>query len=101
MSANTLKCKKVSHIAVEYRDLDKFIEEEYGLKDFSCFISEEMNEYAKYTFIVSEGVLLPYDESRLDRFKSGQPEKYILQIVLQDLCNQNKIEPGTYLVSAS
>lgn len=101
MSANTLKCKKISYIAVDYRNLDKFIEDEYSLKDFSCFISEEMNEYAKYTFIVSGGMLQPYDEEKLDRFKSGQPEKYILQIVLQDLCNQNKIEPGTYLVSAS
>lgn len=92
-----LKCKKKLVIEVDYRDLERFIAEEYGLDEF-CAIEESPND-STHQYNVSKEEIDEYNQKRIDKIiKHKSSAHWELGVILIDLCNKDKLEEGDYIM---
>ncbi len=92
---------KVSVNAVSYREIEKLINEHYGRGGkhaFNVVADQEWGNYEEHEVSVGKEELDEYDAEQLTKFKAGNNPKYVLETLLQDLCNEGKLEPGDYLI---
>ena len=95
-----LKHKKKNYIVVESSDIDKFIQKVYG-QEFFCASSEEMRGFNCKSFTVCKQTLDDYEFQKLEKFKQKKDNSIWLQTLLNDLCNNNLIVEGEYLICIS
>lgn len=97
----TLKSRTETIIRVQYYDLDSFIQEVTGQKDYECVAGEEWGNDSEHRFNI-DGKLSEFDKPEWDKFKAGNGKhNYMMQTILDGLCADGHIPAGTYLVSVS
>ena len=88
--------KKETIITVDGSDLDDFIAKSYNLSGFEGTLESPNDSTHRFTV---DGKVSEYDQKAIDDIKSREScEYYMLGLVLNDLCKQGLVEPGTYLV---
>jgi len=98
MPTPKLKCTTETIIRVEYSDLDKFIQEITGQKDYECVPSEEWGNDSSHRFTV-DGDLSKFDLKDWNKFKAGgEDHSYKLRLILDGMCADKHIPAGIYLV---
>lgn len=96
-----IKESKIVNI-VRYQDLEDFITEAYDLKspyEFACI--EELSNDSIKKYIVYKQELDSYDLNAIEKLKSGEPQAYITDVLLTDLCNRGWLDSGEYLIEVS
>jgi hypothetical protein len=94
----TLKCKTVTHLEVEYSDLDEFIGRTYA-RPFDSVGNEEWNNDSTHHFTVTKSKLSKVEKSDILEFqKTGEIPAGSLLTLLTDMCNHDLIPEGNYLV---
>lgn len=94
-----LKHTKETVISVEYRDLEHYIAQCYGLSKFE--ILESPND-THHKFSIVKERLSDYDYREVgDMVTSKSGEHWRLWSLLTDLCFNDKLEEGTYIVNVS
>lgn len=87
---------------VDYQDLERYIEECYGFTAgrVELPVIEEWGNYADHTFFVEKGEIeKSWEMEKLEKFKRNPSStNFILRTILKDLCNQDKLPQGDYLV---
>jgi len=98
-----LKHTKKEVICVDHTDLEELVNMVYtGLYppyNFRWEFGEERGRVRK--FEVGMGVLNKREQEQLDEFRRGVKVANILVVLLNDLCNQGIIIPGTYLIGVN
>jgi hypothetical protein len=97
MSAK-LKSTTKSFIVVDYNNLDSFIQEVTGVKDYE-FMAAEEGPKDGYAHVIVTGDVDTFEEERFKQFKAGQIQTYITGVIMNKLCKEGLIPAGTYLVS--
>ena len=105
-------------IFVDYHDLDKLIKRVYGIfetsiaysvgggilgfRDFTVVGMEEWTNDSVHEYTVEKKPLDKWDKRDLAEFMDNPfVASYALNVLLQDLCNNGYIGPGTYIISVS
>lgn len=97
--ASKLKFKEEKIFRVEYNELDRFIQEAYGNKEFSVVSDQEGRNDSSLSFgDISDRELDEYDLEVLDSFKKGKNPGFCTHVILNDLCVRGLIPPGDYIV---
>ncbi len=97
-----LKTIKKTILEVNYSHLETYIEEVYGIKEFSFVADQEMSNDSEKSFLVDKvEPLNEWDQKNLDEFvnSKGKIGTFMTDTLLQDLLNHSLIEPGEYLIS--
>lgn len=85
---------------VDYGDLEWEIKTAYGLNKFE--ITESPND-TDYTFDIT--MAKPLDEYQLKELAEVKTQEWVehwrMHIVLQDLVNIGRLDPGTYVIQVS
>jgi len=95
--------EKKEIISTDYNELETLIKKEYGHL-YEIMPSEEVgsSQYAAtYTQYVSKGKIDDYSAEEFDIFKSTGKGMFILSTILQDMCNQDLLEPGEYIIDVN
>lgn len=82
-------------------NLDTLIQTYYKNKDYSFIEDQEMSNDSDKEFSIKKEKLNKYDEKELQIFENGECSCFITSLLLRDLCNNNIIPEGNYLVSVS
>lgn len=88
--------KKVTYFEMRYDEVDELISEAYGI-DFEFVPCEEAGNDSQHTFSVEPKPLGEYNRSKLER----KNYDFMTRSLLCDLCHQDKIDAGNYLVKVS
>ena len=98
--AMDLEHKIETYMRIEYQQLQRFIAEKYRLKEFCCTLESGNDSLYEYTVKKKE-----QDEWEKDDVKTCIASKacspWMLGYILTDLCNQDLIVEGDYLLSVS
>lgn len=93
-----LRCETETVINVEYHDLDAFILAVTG-HHYECVANEEWGNDSQHRFGVN-GNLSDFEQKDWDKFKAtGEEETYLLRTILDGLCKEGHLAPGTYIIS--
>lgn len=94
-----VETRKVLYHTLDCYELAKAVNEFYKPTSEWDFISDhEANNDSDYSFDV-DGKIDDYDKERLERFKKdSNSEGWMTQIFLDDLCKQELIPKGAYLI---
>jgi hypothetical protein len=96
----SLKCKTETINSVEVSDLEEFIEQATG-HAYEIVPNEEWGNDEQHRFVVS-GELIDYQKKDWEEFKSsGRQHQYRLQYILDGLCCDKQLLPGTYIINVS
>jgi hypothetical protein len=85
---------------IDYRDLDTFIQKEYGWKEYEFVAVEECSNDSYHSFDV-DGNLDTCDLSSIDKWKNGGFVHYSNHTIMNMLCRDGHIPAGNYIVSVS
>jgi hypothetical protein len=95
-----LKCKTETVNLVEVDDLERFIKEATG-HTYEIVPNEEWGNDEQHRIEV-DGDLLDFHQENWDAFKStGYQHQYRLQSIMNGLCADGHLQPGTYVVNVS
>jgi hypothetical protein len=95
-----LKLTTVTVHKVSYRDLERFIHEQYPLAKWYGFVpDQECGNDSDHAFTVSNGPLDEYEKERVGKVAAGEIETFVTGALLDDLCARGLIPAGDYLVS--
>jgi hypothetical protein len=94
--AKFISTKEVNMIY--YRNLNRFINEAFGKKDYSIVEDMEVLNDSYLYFEVSKGLLTQDEETKLYKFTSRSIIGFTLPVILKHLCNRNYLEEGNYLI---
>ena len=75
----------------------KFIKEQYG-QNFNFVCDEECSNDSQHEYEVEKEELDEYNIEKLNKFKETGKHLYLIRIILTDMCNNELIKEGTYLV---
>lgn len=92
-----LKCKEVTTVEVNYGDLEDFVNQVYKTKDYSFTEKAECGNDTDHRFKI-DGKLDRYGKEALEKLKSGSDRGVSNQDVLESLCFEGHIKPGTYII---
>lgn len=92
-----LKCKEVTTVEVNYSDLENFVSQVYKTKDYSFTATAECGNDTTHRFKI-DGKLDSYGKEALEKLKSGNDRGVSNQDILECLCFEGHIKPGTYIV---
>jgi len=96
-----LKVEKMTVLKVSYNDLESFIFKVYGA-EYEILPGEECSSGRHKRYLVEKEVLDEYDFERLNNWRMGEDiPDFLLHTILTDLCNNDKIEAGEYIVCVS
>ena len=86
---------KTTHF-VNYSEVEGFIAESYGIKNFE--ITESPND-TDYTFNVTAEPLDEYTAPKVaEKISQGWAEHYYIGSILDDLCGKGLLPAGTYVM---
>lgn len=89
-----------TYIVVDYKDLEEFIIDEFGHKDYSFIADMECGNDSDHEINIINEPLNEYAQDCVDNYiKTGKEVAYITKRLLQYLCTQGKVIPGRYLIS--
>ena len=89
---------------VNCHDLERFIDEEFGVgfeDKYELAPLEETNNYSWKEFKIDGNVSKPDVRKINEMIKNKEYERYNTYIILNYLCMQGKLEPGDYFVDVS
>jgi hypothetical protein len=96
-----LKATTKTYIVVSDNDLDAFIQHHTGRKGYHCVPCQEWSTGSKHTFHV-DGKISDGDRRDYEAFKAGRHRgEWLLQYILDALCEDGNLAPGDYLVTVS
>lgn len=95
-----LPFKERTYLEVDYKDIEKFIRQEYGI-EYEMISGEEWNNDSSHDFDVCKGIIDEYDQAKLNNWLNSNEEQWLLNTILRDLCNKDKIKEGWYLIGVS
>lgn len=103
-TASTKKGLKVTKhpvtYIVEYRDFEKFVEEVYGVTNYSLPATQEASNDTSITLDVGPGDLV--DQDRIDEFVKDNGEKcWMIHDLFADLVKRNILPAGYYVINIS
>jgi spore germination protein GerM len=101
MKLRNYKWKSV--ISVDHTILEELIEEVYGV-EYEIMPMEEVgsSQYAaKCIRDVKRGKLKTNEKSLIKKLVKGSPIKYSLGTIMKDLCNNDYIVEGEYIINVS
>lgn len=87
--------------SVDYNAFEAFIQEVYGVEDYSFVADQEMSNDLTKTFRVDGSELDKWDKKDIERFIAGAGGGFMARVLLQDLCAKGIIEAGTYSINVS
>ena len=94
-----LKCRQKTVFSVDYGDLERFIQHIYGNKKYEFVCAEELsNDMVKEYTVDKKEEISEYDMAKLNSFKAGNFENWITRLLLQDMVNNDILQPGTYSI---
>ena len=94
-----LKCQQKTVFSVSYRDLEGFIQDVYGNKQYEFVCAEEVsNDIVKEYTINKKEEISDYNLKKLNSFKAGNFENWITRLLLQDMVNNDILQPCTYSI---
>lgn len=94
-----LKMKSRMTHYVDYNDLQNFINQVYGVQNYSIQASEYMSNDSETAINVSSiDPLDEWDLEMLKEFKVRGHKDYILSILMQDMVNRATIPAGRYVI---
>lgn len=94
----TLKTTTRTVIEVDEYDLNKFISDEYG-HDFECVADQEWDNDQSHLIEIEKTPLDSVAEQKVTKFRETGRYSWSLYALLQDLCNCDKLSPGSYLIT--
>lgn len=107
MNKPVLEVKKKTVIEVEYHNFEQFIIAVYNIPaqkyyTWSVVADQEAGNNSVLSFDVSKKEPLDeFDQADIEKFTGSGQGQYMTQNLLQDLVNQDLIEPGEYLIDIS
>lgn len=99
--SHKLEYEQISYRQLDYNDLENFIAQHYGIKEYSIPCVMECGNDTSFTIRAQAGELDQYDNKVLEMVKAGREPPFSLSVVLQDLCNKGLVDEGSYLVKVS
>lgn len=95
-----LKCEKETIISVEYDDLEDYVEKVYPfLKGYQFAVVQECGNDTQHRFVI-DGKIDKQDAEDWEKIKVNKVLKnYRNRLLLDMLCHDGLIEPGTYLIA--
>lgn len=97
----TLKMKQATYNEVNYEDLERLVHEVYDQPGYSLVADIESGNDFSYTFSVCKEEIDNYDLEKLQLFRDTGLHHSLIWTLLADLCNQEIIPEGNYLISIS
>jgi len=97
-----LKTTERKFYEVDYGDFEEFIQEEFGISEYSFACDMECGNDSSHEFNV-KAELDQWDEDQIKKFvdSDGKEESYMAHALFNKLCQQGKIKEGNYLVKVS
>lgn len=93
-------CEKTYNV-VDYHEVEKAIQDFYGIDEFSVPCDLETSNDTNHSFTI-DGKLDQYDLVDLAEFKKELKQTYWrTPLLMNDLCRNDIIPPGDYLISVS
>lgn len=97
MTTLKINAKPTHH--VNYSDWESFVAKEYNVKDYQIACAEEMSNDPAFMSNVHKKELATYEVEKLNKFvASNGGTSWVIQLLLQDLVNRDKIPEGTYVI---
>jgi len=99
-----LKCERKMVYEVDYSDLERFIDKEFGHSfndtyDLPCLEEQGNDVYMEFSV---DGYLTEYDEKSIaEMIKTKTYKQWSTRNILNHLCKLGKLEPGEYMVDVS
>lgn len=89
-------------LAIDYRDVEKLIQEAYDVGEWSFVADNELGNDSDLELNIKAEPLDKWQQPKLDRFIDTKGQgSFMTRTLLTDLCNKGVLEPGSYLVSVS
>lgn len=95
----TLKAEVVTHVSVDYNDLERFIHKVTGVEYEMCCYEEWSND-SQHEINV-DGVVDEYRDKAVAAFLAGKPQNYSLRAILNALARDGHLPKGSYLIKVS
>ena len=96
-----LKVNKKTVLKVDYNDLESFILDVYGV-EYEIAPNEECSNGTNERYVIDKEEIREYDRNNLIHWQYGNCNpSFILRTIMIDLCNNDKIEAGEYIVNVS
>ena len=93
-----LKSKKRIVIEVDYNDLENVIKDYYG-HDFEIVADQEVGNESTLNIMVKKKELDKWSTKDMEEFQNTGRGNFMLYKILTDLCNNDVIEEGQYIIS--
>lgn len=91
---------KVTYIEVDYYDIDKLITDFYG-REYESVDYQEWNNDESHSINIEKGPLDKWEQETVNNWKTNGKGMWSIRTLLKDICNNEGIEPGEYLISVS
>ena len=96
-----MEIKTITINALNYYELDQAVSRIYG-HEWNFVADWEANDEACYRFNGIDGTPLhPYDQDKLEEFKTDGSGLYLTRSLLNDLVTRGEIPAGDYLIIVS
>jgi hypothetical protein len=86
-------------IKVNYFDLEEEVFAVFGQR-YEFVADQECGNDSDHTFSV-DGSVDKYEQAKLEEFRATGRSRYLADALLNDLCRQGRIEPGSYIIHVS
>ncbi len=83
---------------ISNRDWNEIVRKQYDVPKYDFWDDNEADRDGTYQFTVRKRELSRWDLDDLKKFKDGQAS-FMTNTILTDLCNQNLIDEGEYLIN--
>lgn len=95
--------KREEAISVDYYAVEKLIQEQYGIKDYSFLADQESSNDTTHTFDLRSVDAEPdeWDTEQIQEFKDGNHPSFVTRTLLEDLVRREILDPGLYHVGVS
>lgn len=95
---STLKHKTETFIVVELNDMNTFIREATGVKDYD-FMSAEEGPKDNYHSIMVDDKPADYQLDFYNKFLLGKMHSFVTKAILTKLCKDGLVPAGHYLIA--
>lgn len=85
---------------VDYNDLDTFVQNVLGFKDYEFACVQESGNDSSNEFNL-DGKMREYDLKIIEEWKAGKTPNYSNRQVLNYLVSEGYLKPGNYLINVS
>jgi len=96
-----MKIEEMKLLVVDSSELERKIEEVYGVDEFSFPCDQETSNDTCKEFRVNPDDLDDYDEEQIKKFKDGEEVSFMAGKLLDDMARKDIIPKGRYLIRVS